>query len=66
MIVTITPIEDHVQYNVNGHIVYQYDGVYWCSNTELSKTEYKAFEVYRKLIIRNPRFKKHPKSTYKT
>lgn len=66
MIVTILPITDHEQYSVNGHSVSKDSEDRWRCRTGLSKIEETAFNKYRKLIIENKRFKKHPKSTYKT
>lgn len=68
MIVTIIPIEDHSKYSVNGHtVVCMSDSLWLVPNafSSLSRTEKRAFELYKHLIIDNPRFKKHPKSTYK-
>jgi hypothetical protein len=65
MTVTIIPIADHEQYNVNGHLVHKDSSERWHSRTGMSETELKAFRRYEKLVIDNPRFKKHIKSTYK-
>lgn len=65
MNVEITPIEDHKQYNVNGHIVYKDSTETWISNTAMSDKENRAFRRYKTNVIDNPRFKKHTKATYK-
>lgn len=67
MTVLIVPIEDHNEYKVNAHTIRNdINFGYMSQITELSKTEKKAFQTYRALIIDNPRFKKHPRSTYKS
>lgn len=68
MTVTIIPIEDHNKYSVNGHtVVFVSDSLWLVPNplSSLSQSEKRAFKVYKQLIIDNPRFKTHPKSTYK-
>jgi len=68
MNVEIKPVIDHEQYEVNGHtIVCISDSTWIVPNPfiSLSQAEKKAFGLYRDLVINNPRFKKHPKSTYK-
>ena len=68
MNVTIIPIEDHNKYSVNGHTVVFVSDSFWLVPNplaSLSRSEKQAFQVYKRLIIDNPRFKKHPKSTYK-
>ncbi|MDA6068023.1 hypothetical protein NJT12_00200 [Flavobacterium sp. AC] len=69
MTVTIIPIEDHNKYSINGHIIVCVTDSTWIVPNffaSLSDTEKRAFEVYKHLIIDNPRFKKHPKSTFKS
>jgi hypothetical protein len=66
MNVTITPITDHEQYSVNGHLFYKDSSGRWNCRTPMSATELNAFERYKKLIVDNPRFKTHIKSTYKS
>lgn len=65
MTVTITPIEDNLQYKVNEHTVWNYAGSWSCS-TELTQNEKRAWLTYEALVLKNSRFKKHPRSTYKT
>ncbi|MFC6245407.1 hypothetical protein ACFP6C_10225 [Flavobacterium psychroterrae] len=68
MTVKIIPIEDHSKYSVNGHLLIQVSETQWIVPNpldSLSQIEKKAFTVYKTIIIDNPRFKKHPKSTYK-
>ncbi|RTY93215.1 hypothetical protein EKM01_03710 [Flavobacterium sp. RSP46] len=66
MSVTITPIIDHEQYEVNGHLVCK-DGLNnWTCKHDLSSQELNAFRNYEKLVINNKAFKKHTKSIYKT
>lgn len=65
MTVTIIPLIDHEQYNVNGHIIYKDTNGNWISKTEISDVELRAFRRYKNQVIENPRFKKHTKSTYK-
>jgi len=66
MTVTIIPLEDHRQYNVNGHTVYLDSNNRYISRTELSPREKQAFHRYKTTVIDNPRFKTHTKATYKT
>lgn len=69
MTVTIIPIEDHNRYSVNGHILVRTGEDTWLVPNfldSLSYIEKKAFKTYLTLVINNSRFKKHPKSTYKT
>jgi hypothetical protein len=65
MSIIITPIIDHESYNLNGHTVYKDTLGNWSCKTDLSDNELRAFKRYEKLIINNPRFKKHTKATYK-
>lgn len=68
MNVEIIPIEDHNKYSVNGHIIVQVSDSTWIVPnvfSSLSEIEKRAFTAYIALIIDNPRFKKHPKSTFK-
>lgn len=64
MTVTIIPIIDHEQYNVNGHIMYKDSNNNWNSRTDMSNTELTAFRDYKKLVIDNKSFKTHTKATY--
>lgn len=64
MIVTIIPVEDNQQYKVNQHTIWNLSGD-WSSHTELTQNEKKAWFTYEALVIKNSRFKKHPKSTYR-
>jgi len=69
MNVTIIPIEDNSRYEINGKIIMEASNSLWIVPNvldSLSELEKKAFEVYKKLVIDNPGFKKHPRSTYKT
>lgn len=66
MHVVIKPIEDHEKYSINGHIVQKHWMYGWLAAKELSDMELKAFSNYKKVVIENDRFKKHPKSTYKS
>ena len=63
--ITITPIIDHEQYNLNGHVVYKDTQNDWVCKADLSTKELAAFKRYEKLVINNPNFKKHTKATYK-
>jgi hypothetical protein len=63
--ITIIPLEEHQQYNVNGHIVYKNSTEQWISRTDMSDMELRAFRRYKTAVIDNPRFKKHTKATYK-
>lgn len=63
--VTIIPLEDHQQYNVNGHTVFKDTNDNWVSRTDMSGNELRAFKRYEKLVINNKAFKKHTKATYK-
>jgi hypothetical protein len=65
MSVTIVPITDHESYQVNNHFVYKDQLNNWSSKTDLSDKELRAFKNYEKLVIKNPKFKKHTKATYK-
>jgi hypothetical protein len=64
MSVTITPITDHEQYDVNGNVVFRDALNNWSCKVDLSDKELRAFSRYEKLVINNPRFKKHTKATY--
>lgn len=64
MSVTIKPITDHEAYEVNGHLVYKDPLNNWISRSNLSEKEQLAFSQYTKIVIQNPRFKKHTKATY--
>lgn len=63
--ITIIPLEDHQQYNVNGHTVFKDTNDNWVSRTEMSDNELRAFKRYEKLVINNTAFKKHTRATYK-
>lgn len=63
--ITIIPLEDHQQYNVNGHTVFKDTNDNWISRTDLSDNELRAFSRYKKQVIENPAFKTHTKATYK-
>ncbi|MDN3671666.1 hypothetical protein QWY99_01120 [Flavobacterium branchiarum] len=63
--ITIIPVEDHQQYNVNGHTVYKDSNDNFVSKTDMSDSELRAFRKYKQLVIDNPRFKTHTKATYK-
>lgn len=63
--ITIIPLEDHRQYNINGNTVYLDNNGNWVSNSPLGEKEAKAFKRYKSNVIDNPRFKKHTKATYK-
>lgn len=64
MSVTIIPIKDHEQYEVNGHLVYKDSLNNWTCKHDLSNKELTAFKNYLKLVINNKAFKKHTKATY--
>ena len=64
MTVTIIPLIDHEQYNVNGHTVFKDTNGDWISRTDMSTKELRAFKLYEEKIIGNPEFKTHIKSTY--
>lgn len=64
MSVTIKPITDHESYEVNGHLVYKDTLNNWISKSDLSEKERLAFSQYAKIVIQNPRLKKHIKATY--
>lgn len=63
--ITIIPLEDHQQYNVNGHTIYKDTNGNWVSRTDMSDNELRAFRRYKSQVIDNPRFKTHTKATYK-
>lgn len=65
MSVKIRPITDHESYEVNGHTISKDTNGNWTDKDNLSHTELRAFDQYEKLVIKNPRFKKHTKATYK-
>ncbi|WP_289665555.1 hypothetical protein [Flavobacterium panacagri] len=64
MSITILPITDHEMYEINGHLIYKDDLNNWICKSVLSEKEYFAFNLYMLIVIENPRFKKHIKSTY--
>lgn len=65
MTVSIIPIVDHEAYSVNGHIVKKNSSEMYHCSSPMFDAEWKAFKRYEKLVINNPRFKKHTKATYK-
>jgi len=65
MSISIKPIIDHESYEVNGHLVYKDSLQNWSCNVDLSDKELRAFKSYEKLVINNPKFKKHTSATYK-
>ena len=65
MNVTIIPLVDHEQYNVNGHTIFKDTNDNWNCKTEMSDEELRAFRRYKTVVIDNPRFKTHTKATYK-
>ncbi|WP_316633500.1 hypothetical protein [uncultured Flavobacterium sp.] len=65
MSVKIRPITDHESYEVNHHTVYKDGFGNWNCKNDLSNKERYAFNQYENIVIKNPRFKKHTKATYK-
>jgi phage terminase large subunit len=65
MSITIKPITDHENYDVNGKEVYKDTNGNWINKGDLSDAENRAFRTYKKQVIENTRFKKHTKATYK-
>lgn len=65
MAVEIIPINDHELYEVNGKEIWKDVTGTWICRMELSIKEQGAFNSYKKNIIDNPAFKKHPKANYK-
>lgn len=65
MTVTIIPLVDHEQYNVNGHTIFKDTNDNWISRTDMSDQELRAFRRYKTQVIENPAFKTHTKATYK-
>ena len=63
--ITITPIIDHESYDLNGHVIYKDSLGNWTCKEDLTAKQHQAFKNYEKLIIKNNRFKKHTKATYK-
>ncbi|MBC7607064.1 MAG: hypothetical protein H7199_08930 [Burkholderiales bacterium] len=63
--ITITPIIDHESYDLNGHVIYIDSLGNWSCKADLTARQHQAFRNYEKLIIKNKRFKKHTKATYK-
>lgn len=69
MTIIIEPVEDHSKYKINGKIIVQVSDLNWIAPNpfdSISEKEKHAFNLYKNLIIDNPRFKRHPRSTYKT
>lgn len=62
--VIIEPIVDREKYKVNGHLVYKNRLKNWSCEHDLSAGELLAFGVYEKLIIQNPKIKKHTRALY--
>ncbi|MCV9928131.1 hypothetical protein OIU83_10730 [Flavobacterium sp. LS1R49] len=65
MNVKIKPITDHESYEVNGHTIFKDTNGNWRCKNDLSHKELHAFDQYESIVIKNPRFKKHTKATYK-
>jgi hypothetical protein len=65
MNVKIRPIIDHETYEVNDHIIFKDMSGVWMSQYILSPKERLAFFQYNNIVIKNPRFKKHTRATYK-
>lgn len=63
--IQIVPVIDHEQYTVDGFLVYKDQFNNWTCKTDLSDKQLRAFDRYEKNVIKNPRFKKHTKATYK-
>jgi len=66
MSVEIVPVKDHEEYTVNGHLVYKDQFDNWTCKHDLSSDELRAFARYEKIVIKNTRFKKHTRATYKS
>lgn len=64
MSIRILPITDHEIYEINGHLVYKDALNNWICKSVLNEKESFAFNLYIQIVIENPRFKKHIKSTY--
>ncbi|MDP5201108.1 hypothetical protein [Flavobacterium sp. DG2-3] len=65
MSVKIKPITDHESYQVNEHTIVKDRLGNWNCENDLSTRERRAFLQYEKIVIKNPRFKKHTTATYK-
>ena len=65
VVVKITPIIDHKEYNLNGHKVYKDSLNNWSCKVDLSTKELAAFKRYEKQVIKNPAFTTHTVATYK-
>lgn len=62
--ITIEPIVEKEKYKVNGYLVYKNRLRNWTCDQDLSNGELWAFGVYEKLIIENPKIKRHTKAVY--
>jgi hypothetical protein len=65
MSVKIRTITDHEWYEVNGNTIAKNNQGNWIFEERLSWKEFLAFVQYENIVIKNPRFKKHTKATYK-
>ncbi|MNG11008.1 hypothetical protein D3C85_1425060 [compost metagenome] len=65
MSVKIKPIIDNKSYEINGNTISKDIQGNWICTGNLSHEELHAFAQYENIIIKNPRFKKHTKATYK-
>lgn len=62
--IVIEHIVDGERYKVNGYFVYKNKLRNWSCEEDLSDSELGAFDLYEKLIINNPRLKKHIIAVY--
>lgn len=65
MSVEIKPITDHKSYEINGRTISKDIDGNWTDKENLSLKELQAFAQYEIIVIKNPRFKRHTKATYK-
>ncbi|WP_316632372.1 hypothetical protein [uncultured Flavobacterium sp.] len=65
MSVRIKPITDHKSYEINGRTISKDPQGNWVYSCNLSLKELQAFIQYETIVIKNSRFKKHTKATYK-
>jgi hypothetical protein len=65
MAIIIIPIETHERYHVNDKEVHKDMNGNWIAIQELTTQERMAFNNYKKAVIENPAFKKHPRAEYK-
>lgn len=63
--ITIVPIADHEQYEINGKLIYKDTSGNWVCKSELTAQELNAFENYKKAQIENSNLKRHTKSTFR-